>query len=159
MMTSGRGGGLPMMGTAPGRGGGIAMMGASSGRGGGRIPIMGGEGRGRGARISMMAREATEEYIRNDHSNRDSNIRPGPLDVVCGRGRGSFSSSGNRILLKLFQDNKDRYLASTKAEKAVIARKIVSEIQKPGGRFLKRTEDGNWFVVHDSQAYRKVCHG
>ena len=105
------------------------------------------------------AGRGTEEDVIGRSNSRDVVEGPGPHDVVCGRGRGSFSQQGNRALFKTFQENKDRYQAATKAQKTIIAKEIVDGIQSRGGRFLKRTDSGNWFVVSDSQAYRKVCHG
>ena len=84
---------------------------------------------------------------------------PRPFDVVCGRGRGNFQHPGNRRLLQLFQEYKHRYRAATKTQKTNIAKEIVKGIQSRGGRFLRRTDEGEWLVVSDKEAFRKVCHG
>lgn len=84
--------------------------------------------------------------------------RPGPYDVICGRGRGNFRHSGNRRMLRMFWDCKARYNAATKTEKTMIGRMILQDITKKGGRFLKRGSMG-WEEVDYQVALRKVCHG
>jgi hypothetical protein len=82
----------------------------------------------------------------------------GPYDVICGRGRGNFRHEGNRRMLAMFWNVKERYNGGSKKEKTQIGWAIVDDIQRNGGRFLRRAH-GRWEVMDDKTILRKVCHG
>jgi hypothetical protein len=80
-----------------------------------------------------------------------------PDDIVCGRGRGHLSHPGNQRMLNIIHLNKARYKAATKAQKAIIARELMDEIQNNGGRFLQRKDvEGRWEEVDYEEALKKV---
>jgi len=99
--------------------------------------------------------------------------KPGPHDVLLGRGGGTNNHAGNIRFRKLVNEHKLRYLSSNKVEKPNVARDVV-EIWRnlqPPGRFLARCnekkkdgkkdspENGNedaWFEVGDKRAREKA---
>ena len=77
---------------------------------------------------------------------------PHPHDVLCGRGGGINSHVGNRVFRDWIADRRlDYNLASTKADKARVARQVMNKITKqhPPGRFLQRDPTsgvGSWWI-------------
>ena len=71
--------------------------------------------------------------------------KPGPHDVLLGRGGGTNNHLGNINFRKLVNEHKMRYLASSKIEKPNVAREVVELWSKmtPPGRFLWRKEEDN----------------
>eukprot|EP00566_Odontella_aurita_P014245 CAMPEP_0113590866 /NCGR_PEP_ID=MMETSP0015_2-20120614/36921_1 /TAXON_ID=2838 /ORGANISM="Odontella" /LENGTH=530 /DNA_ID=CAMNT_0000497123 /DNA_START=817 /DNA_END=2405 /DNA_ORIENTATION=- /assembly_acc=CAM_ASM_000160 len=72
--------------------------------------------------------------------------KPGPNDVLCGRGGGTNNHTGNIRFRKLVNKHKMSYLAATKVEKPKVAREVVKiwRAMDPPGRFLARTSgDGD----------------
>lgn len=78
-------------------------------------------------------------------------------DVLCGRGGGTNTQSGNRRFRTLVQEFQPTYLLCRRKEKPLIARTIVLIIRNRGGRFLKKHEDeGTYFEVGDDKAEAKT---
>ena len=78
-------------------------------------------------------------------------------DVLMGRGGATNAHVGNRRFRAIVARYQDEYLSAKKKQKAVIARKIVAEIQQAGGRFLKRDDRGTaWVTVPDKKATEKT---
>ena len=75
--------------------------------------------------------------------NGEEVTKPGPHDVLLGRGGGTNNHSGNINFRKLVNEHKMRYLACSKIEKPNVAREVVDLWKKlePRGRFLTRKED------------------
>lgn len=98
-------------------------------------------------------------------------FKPGPHDVLVGRGKKYYQHSGNIHFRKLVASKVDMYLASSnRREKTDILKSIVSSVrQKSGanGGFLKQDhKTGLWFEVGDflarertSQAFRDATTG
>jgi hypothetical protein len=64
-----------------------------------------------------------------------------PADVLYGRGSGPNQHEGNIRFRELVADRKEEYtLATCRHDKAVIAGKIVQEVHKRKGRFLRKAE-------------------
>ena len=96
--------------------------------------------------------------------------KPGPHDVLCGRGGGTNNHSGNVKFRQMINDHKLRYLAASKVEKPKVAREVVKlwRALDPAGRFLARKDDsrkgpgsvkaeGNiWYDVGDKKAREKA---
>ena len=101
--------------------------------------------------------------------------RPGPHDVLCGRGGGTNHHSGNIKFRRLIQEHKQRYLSASKVEKPHIAREVVQlwRALDPPGRFLaqpttpqnpgRRRRSGSlkaigntWYDVGNDKAREKV---
>jgi hypothetical protein len=79
-------------------------------------------------------------------------------DVLFGRGKVK-EHYGNVYLHKLIAFKQDRYEASERWEKTVIAEEIVSIIREHGGRFLKLNPTAQEWVEVDSETAReKVSH-
>jgi hypothetical protein len=97
-------------------------------------------------------------------------VKPGPHDVLLGRGGGTNNHSGNIKFRKLVNEHKMRYLACSKVEKPKVARQVVLLWRKldPPGRFLARRDetkrgagsvkafDNVWFEVGDKKAREKA---
>jgi hypothetical protein len=91
--------------------------------------------------------------IRSPHSH----------DVLCGRGGGINSHVGNRVFRDWIADRRlDYNLASTKADKARVARQVMNKIirQHPPGRFLQRDPNagvGSWWIeIPEEKALAKI---
>mmetsp|Transcript_868 Transcript_868/g.1059 ORF Transcript_868/g.1059 Transcript_868/m.1059 type:complete len:457 (-) Transcript_868:2280-3650(-) len=96
--------------------------------------------------------------------------KPGPHDVLCGRGGGTNNHQGNVKFRKNINEFKLRYLAVSKVEKPKIAREVVRLWRNldPPGRFLARKDDsrrgpgsvkaeGNvWYDIGDRKAREKA---
>mmetsp|Transcript_24149 Transcript_24149/g.35783 ORF Transcript_24149/g.35783 Transcript_24149/m.35783 type:complete len:506 (+) Transcript_24149:63-1580(+) len=96
--------------------------------------------------------------------------KPGPHDVLCGRGGGTNNHKGNVKFRQTIHDYKLRYLAVSKVEKPKIAREVVKIWRNldPPGRFLARKDDsrrgpgsvkaeGNiWYDIGDKKAREKA---
>lgn len=81
-------------------------------------------------------------HNREDESLLPGCIKPGPNDVLCGRGGGTNTHSGNVRFRELVSEHKRRYLAATKVNKPKVAREVVAiwrATSDPPGRFLART--------------------
>ena len=84
-------------------------------------------------------------------------------DVLCGRGGGINSHVGNRIFRDWVAERRlDYNLASTKADKARVAKEVMNRvtIQTPPGRFLQRDPTGGigswWIEITEEKAMAKT---
>jgi hypothetical protein len=87
-----------------------------------------------------------------------ANFEPGPMDVICARGKQAHSHSGNRRFRLSVSMNLERYSkATTKLDKSLIVSSIVDTVRQasPDGGFLKK-QVGCWFEVGDHVAREKV---
>lgn len=81
-------------------------------------------------------------------------------DVLLGRGRPYQEFSGNKKLALIIQQRKEEYQGSGKLQKTELTNVILHEIKASGGRFLKKSDDGRfWVLVNDDVAREKVSHG
>eukprot|EP00526_Cylindrotheca_closterium_P009449 CAMPEP_0113610128 /NCGR_PEP_ID=MMETSP0017_2-20120614/4860_1 /TAXON_ID=2856 /ORGANISM="Cylindrotheca closterium" /LENGTH=421 /DNA_ID=CAMNT_0000518993 /DNA_START=31 /DNA_END=1296 /DNA_ORIENTATION=- /assembly_acc=CAM_ASM_000147 len=76
-------------------------------------------------------------------------------DVLFGHKR---NHTGNVLMRKLVEMQKEAYDVSPKAGKVKLAREIVEQIHSSGGRFLRRDEEGEWVQVSNDKARDKVAH-
>lgn len=86
------------------------------------------------------------------------NFQPGPMDVICARGKRAFLHPGNKRFRGVIEARVDKYAsAANKFEKTVIVSQIVDEVRQasPQGGFV-RLENGKWFEVGDNVAREKV---
>ena len=85
---------------------------------------------------------------------------PGPMDVICARGKAAKDHSGNRLFRMLIQESVERYEQSeTKLEKSIIVSQIIESVREgcPEGGFVKRDiKSGRWYEVGDVWAREKV---
>jgi hypothetical protein len=83
-------------------------------------------------------------------------VHPAPIDVLCGRGKPYQDFPGNLRVGGIVDDNVPTYLEThERLAKTMIAMGIVQQIQKAGGRFLTRRDDG-WEVAQDKVARGKI---
>jgi hypothetical protein len=83
---------------------------------------------------------------------------PSKFDILCGQSRICASHTGNRrfqVVLDIYAPKYDG--ATSKQEKMMITKEIVSCIHQAGGRFLKYT-DGQWEEISNVTARDKVSH-
>lgn len=83
-------------------------------------------------------------------------LHPLENDVLLGRGRPYQEFSGNKKLASIIQNRKEEYQASGKLQKTELTNVILQEIKSSGGRFLKKSDDGRfWVLVNDDVAREK----
>lgn len=85
--------------------------------------------------------------------------KPLEHDVMYGRGANTNIHPGNKKFRNMVENQKKRYVNSTKCEKGVIASEILQQWRQlsPPGRFLKKNEDtGNWDDVGNVMARDKT---
>lgn len=81
----------------------------------------------------------------------------GHHDVLLGRGGLTNSHPGNKLYRQTVVDQQEDYLVARKRDKIIIAQRIVALIQQNGGRFLKRSADGeSWIPVTNKRAQEKT---
>lgn len=103
-----------------------------------------------GAISSMSTSSSSGASLSDDY-------QPGPNDVVCGRGKGSYNRPGNKKFRELVQRHVEEYLrAKSKLDKSMVLASIVEQVREHG-RFIKR-KAGAWCEIGDEQAREKVGH-
>ncbi|KAL9181842.1 hypothetical protein ACHAXT_012185 [Thalassiosira profunda] len=97
-------------------------------------------------------------------------IVPNDNDVLLGRGFAIMCHPGNELLREMVRSEKPAFLATPRAAKRDVARSIVRDIQRWGGRFLvedpacERDKDAalikkrGWLVAEEERAVEKVMH-
>eukprot|EP00543_Licmophora_paradoxa_P001960 CAMPEP_0202456980 /NCGR_PEP_ID=MMETSP1360-20130828/14109_1 /ASSEMBLY_ACC=CAM_ASM_000848 /TAXON_ID=515479 /ORGANISM="Licmophora paradoxa, Strain CCMP2313" /LENGTH=329 /DNA_ID=CAMNT_0049076943 /DNA_START=89 /DNA_END=1078 /DNA_ORIENTATION=+ len=106
---------------------------------------------------SSMVNEITQDYYMpsNDGTVTLRIRNPQPHDVLCGRGGGINSHSGNKTFREFVRERKNSYnLASSKSDKARVAKEVMNRVHSlnPPGRFLQRDGSGaggGWWVEID----------
>ncbi len=101
--------------------------------------------------------EAEEKQQRDEEEARTGVIlHPGPIDVLCGRGRPYQDFPGNIRVGRIVDEHVPLYLETQeRLAKTMIAISIVQNIQRSGGRFLNRRDDG-WEIAEDRVARGKI---
>jgi len=87
-------------------------------------------------------------------------VRPGPHDVLIGRGGGTNHNPGNIRFRQLICTRKDEYKSAKRSQKPIIAQEIVTawRTQVPPGRFLKQDESTMlWHDVGDVEAKERAA--
>ena len=113
--------------------------------------------------IAMVRKqEEAEKKWREDSSlslqkHHQRIIVPAHADVLLGRGRPFQLHLGNMRLSQSVTSLLPVYESHTKHEKTAMTKKIVEEIKRGGGRFLKQN-DGVWEEVSDQVALNKISH-
>jgi hypothetical protein len=83
---------------------------------------------------------------------------PRRFDVLFGRGKNSREHSGNLRCNLLIDMHSDQYENANKAQKTVIAERIVAMVHESLGRFLKQEAQKGWVEVSDEVAREKISH-
>jgi len=86
-------------------------------------------------------------------------VKPGPNDVLSGRGNFVNHHSGNEQFRKLVKHHKEAYVACPKAQKAIYSKIIYDEIRSmnPPGRFLKQDSSTKlWNDIGEKKALDKI---
>lgn len=107
--------------------------------------------------LELHMQQERVQYQRMMASMNDFNILfPRTEDVLLGRGRPYQSYVGNRKLADSIDQRRSEYRSSGKAKKTEMTLSLVHEIKQLGGRFLKKSNDGKfWMVVEDEIAREK----
>jgi hypothetical protein len=88
------------------------------------------------------------------------NILPKPQDVLLGRGRPFQEFPGNMALNDALDNHRQAYKqATSRRGKTNLSQKILQDIQRKGGRFLKQQGGDHWVIVTDLVAREKIAHG
>jgi len=117
------------------------------------------KGKGNAGRASKGTRGRNIEAPSEERLER--NIKtPRDRDILLGRGRTSWSHSGNQQFRAFVGTYLKRYAdATNRAEKTSTVHLIYDEIIKSGGRFLKLDSSTNtWYQVGKSIAREKIAH-
>lgn len=88
-----------------------------------------------------------------------NDYQPGPMDVICARGKKAYRHSGNQRFRKLVEHHTPEYeTASNKLKKTLIVSRIIETVRhlSPSGGFVKEDEMGRWLEVGDHAAREKV---
>jgi hypothetical protein len=87
-------------------------------------------------------------------------ILPKPQDVLLGRGRPFQEFPGNMALNDALDNHREAYKqATSRRGKTNLSQKILQDIQRKGGHFLKQQGGDHWVVVTDLVAREKIAHG
>lgn len=108
--------------------------------------------------IESLAKNVRSIKAYENVSQLPDSFIPGPVDVICARGKRAFNHTGNRRFRALIEAHLDSYSkASSKIEKSLIVSSIVDSIREasPDGGFVKE-EGGHWFEVGDHNAREKI---
>jgi hypothetical protein len=87
-----------------------------------------------------------------------SQFVPGPLDVICARGKKATQHSGNQRFRALIKMNLPKYSqASSKLDKSLLVSSIIKAVRQasPDGGFVREEDDGSWYEVGDHFAREK----
>ena len=97
-----------------------------------------------------------------------SGFSPGPLDVICSRGKEAKTHLGNEKFLSVVESYTKEYSqATSRVRKSILVSRIVDQVrdQSPNGGFVKE-EGGRWYEVGDllarekvGQSFRNLLHG
>ena len=108
----------------------------------------------------------TRRLLEKQRRNRSLNTSPmsvseekfqlAPNDVVFGRGCSLRDNPGNIRFRKIVESFYENYENSGRLEKACVVAAIVSIIEKSKGRFLRKTKEGGWEHVSNSDVKEKV---
>lgn len=78
-------------------------------------------------------------------------------DVLSGRGGGTNLHPGNRYFRQLIVSHSSSYDKATKSKKPLVARDVVQQIRRRGGRFLRKdSTDGLFYEIGDDLAREKA---
>jgi hypothetical protein len=124
--------------------------------------VSGGEASIHGAQLSIL-----EELKRMTHAQSTKQSEPNywiseseitDKDVICERGGKSNRHDGTKRYRGIIEKFKPEYQAFTaKTDKTNLSRKIISQIQGSGGRFLKKDDhSGHYFVLNAIETVKKV---
>ena len=104
----------------------------------------------------LSSEEEKDSY--NEMTPLPPTFRPGPYDVICGRGKDVLQHPGNRRYRQLINASLRSYVAtSTKLEKTLLVTSIirmVEEFSTTGGGFIKKST-GTWYKVSENYAREK----
>jgi len=80
-------------------------------------------------------------------------FEPGPVHVVCAKGKQAKEHPGNILLKSLVQKNLVDYSACiSKSERTYIVTTIMQQIRDNGGGEFVRQLDGRWYEIGDRNA-------
>ena len=107
-------------------------------------------------RVENDAKQPRESSRASDESSgpRDSSIAPN--DVVFGRGALANNHRGNILFRRIVNHNKSAYQETENAtRKQLLVTSIIMSIQRIGGRFLRKGDDGSWWVEAKMKQVRR----
>jgi hypothetical protein len=101
-----------------------------------------------------------EDYFPDQFDTEFAGYQPSDFDIICGRGRGNFSHTGNQKLLDIIRERQDDYLRSNKRGKGALGKQILIEILMNGGRFVKLIDKKTqvWSVLPYKDVNTKIMH-
>jgi len=112
-------------------------------------------------RDSIKDKPVSSETSKQESKRKASEeiVRPGPHDVLVGRGGGSRDNPGNKRFRQLICTRKDEYKVAKQSQRPIIAQEIVTawRAQAPPGRFLKQDENTKlWYDIGNVEAKLKT---
>eukprot|EP00980_Cylindrotheca_fusiformis_P017385 scaffold5395_cov126-Cylindrotheca_fusiformis.AAC.5 len=109
---------------------------------------------------NQMDDTSLEEFFPDQFDTEFTGYEPSDFDIICGRGRGNFSHTGNQKLLDIIRERQDDYLKSNKRGKGALGKQILIEILLNGGRFVKLIDKKRqvWRVLPYKDVNTKIMH-
>lgn len=106
----------------------------------------------------LARRKAKEEFLRSFPARSFKGVDlPSLRDVLLGRGKTVQDHAGNVVMRNLIATYLPEYKSAAKLLKGQVAWKVVVDVKKRGGRFLKRdSSNGWWMEVTDDVAQEKI---
>mmetsp|Transcript_28469 Transcript_28469/g.51585 ORF Transcript_28469/g.51585 Transcript_28469/m.51585 type:complete len:306 (+) Transcript_28469:155-1072(+) len=107
---------------------------------------------------SSRARSSDDETADKGADNLITDVNPN--DILLGRGSGVNSNVGNVRFRDVVDQRRDEYCGATKEQKREIARQVLNEVHRRGGRFLQLNAHiaGAYEKVSESKALGKCFH-
>eukprot|EP00539_Tryblionella_compressa_P007001 CAMPEP_0178772550 /NCGR_PEP_ID=MMETSP0744-20121128/22612_1 /TAXON_ID=913974 /ORGANISM="Nitzschia punctata, Strain CCMP561" /LENGTH=536 /DNA_ID=CAMNT_0020429255 /DNA_START=202 /DNA_END=1812 /DNA_ORIENTATION=- len=94
---------------------------------------------------------------RSKNAVRTSEVSPN--DILCGRGAPISRHDGNLRMHRIVSEYRERYLNSSRNDKAVLIHEVIGRVKQDGARFLKRMGNSDlWVEVDNETVYDKVSH-
>ncbi|CAB9507035.1 Nitrilase family, member 2 [Seminavis robusta] len=108
--------------------------------------------------IAKLARNVRPSICYGSSRELGAQFVPGPMDVICSRGKQALAHEGNKAFRRIIDSHIDAYKkATSKMDKSVIVTAIIDKIRNasPDGGFIRQL-DGQWIEVGDHVAREKV---
>lgn len=108
-----------------------------------------------------LSSSTSSNYLGSELVRLPPNFVPGPLDVLCARGKAALQHPGNCRFRSIIKECLPKYeAAQSKLDKSLIVSTIVDSVRRatPNGGFVKEI-DGVWYEVGDHNAREKCGQG
>lgn len=101
---------------------------------------------------------STNQASNNQMIPLSDTFQPGPMDVICAKGKVALNHSGNQRFREMIRSRLEDYSnATSRLQKSFIVSEIVNAVRQasPCGGFIKQ-KDRRWYEVGDHIAREKT---